>query len=159
MKLYMLRHGPALSRSEWKQSDELRPLSDHGVEVVRAVTNKMAALDLGIELIVTSPFERALRTAAMLRESLGGDVELQEDKGLEPGRFDLEALAEILSRTPEAGAVVVVGHEPSMSTVLSSVVGGGALTFKKAGLARADLWSAAPPAGELRWLVPPSLLE
>jgi len=159
VKLYLLRHGPALSREEWAGPDELRPLSESGADVVRAVALRVRELGLGIDVIVTSPYERALRTAAVVHEALGLPASaLIEDARVEPGVFDTGALAGILRDLSGVKAVMIVGHESSMSETLSGVLGGGRFTFKKAGLARVDLDDVAGPGGELRWLVPPRML-
>ena len=159
MRLYFFRHGPALSRSEWDSADDKRPLSESGESVVRSVSGRMKALDLGVGVILTSPYERALRTAAILQDVLGDEVPLVEENGLEPGAFNLDSLAEMLEPHRTLDSVLLVGHEPSMSSVASELVGGGTFVLKKAGLVRIDLYSGTALSGELRWLVPPSLLR
>ena len=159
MRLYFLRHGPALSRSEWTVSDDARPLSTRGEAVVRAVASRIAALELGLEAILTSPYERALHTARLVQDALGGEVPLVEDRGLTPDTFCSDSLEAMLEARRPAQVIMLVGHEPSMSEVLSDIVGGGEFVLKKAGLARVDLYSIAPARGELRWLVPPALLK
>ena len=159
VRLYFFRHGPALSRSEWDSADDQRPLSEPGESVVRSVSRRMKALELGVGVILTSPYERALRTAAILRDVLGEETPLLEEHGLEPGTFNLDSLADMLEPHRTLDSVVLVGHEPSMSSVASEMVGGGTFVLKKAGLARIDLYSGTPLSGELRWLVPPSLLR
>ncbi|MBN2848341.1 MAG: histidine phosphatase family protein, partial [Coriobacteriia bacterium] len=140
MRLYLLRHGPALSREEWAGPDELRPLSDSGMDVVRSVAHRVRELDLGIDVIVTSPYERALRTAMLVHGALELPASaLIEDSRLEPGLFDADALGEILRDLSGVKAVMVVGHEPSMGETLAGVIGGGRFVFKKGGLALVDL--------------------
>lgn len=119
----------------------------------------MKALELGVGVILTSPYERALRTAAILRDVLGEETPLLEEHGLEPGTFNLDSLADMIEPHRTLDSVLLVGHEPSMSSVASELVGGGTFVLKKAGLVRIDLYSGTPLSGELRWLVPPSLLR
>lgn len=158
MRLYFLRHAPALSREEWGASDDLRPLSAKGEDVARAVAARIADLDLGLAAIITSPYERALRTAAEVADALKGEVPLVEDPRLEPESFSVRSLATLLAEYSDASAIMLVGHEPSMSDVLSAVVGGGRFTMKKGGLARVDLGLVSPPRGALAFLVPPKAL-
>lgn len=159
VRLYFFRHGPALSRSEWDESDDQRPLSEQGESVVRSVSKRIKALELGLGVILASPYERALRTAAILHDVLGDEVPLLEEHGLEPAAFDLDSLADMLEPHRTLDSVVLVGHEPSMSRTASDLIGGGTLVLKKAGLIRIDLNPGTPLTGELRWLVPPSLLH
>jgi phosphohistidine phosphatase len=159
MKLYFLRHGPALSRGEWDGADSDRPLSADGEAVVRSVARWIVEWQLGLDAILTSPYERALRTARIVEETLADGTPLVYEPGLEPGRFTLDSLWETASGRADSQSILLVGHEPSMSEVLSEVVGGGRYGFKKGGLARVDLYAVSPPAGELRWLVPPRLMR
>ena len=36
LRLYFLRHGKAWSRADWREDDDLRPLTDAGEALVRA---------------------------------------------------------------------------------------------------------------------------
>lgn len=158
MRLYLLRHGTALLRADWSASDDLRPLSPAGKAVVEQVADRIAALDLGLDAILTSPHERALRTASIVHERLGTGPSLASDPNLEPRRFTAATLAETLERHASAGAVMIVGHEPSMTQVLGSIIGGGEFVLKKSGLVRVDIDSLRPVRGTLKWFVPPRLL-
>ena len=69
------------------------PLSALGVRQARALARWFAALpqDQRPTVIATSPYERARRTASMIREELGGGVDLLIDERLrerELGAFD-----------------------------------------------------------------------
>ncbi|MRS12244.1 MAG: hypothetical protein EG823_04130 [Actinobacteria bacterium] len=157
MKLYFLRHGPALSREEWTGDDDLRPLSEHGVSVIREVARHMARLRLGIEVALTSPCERALRTALLVCEEIPS-IRCVEDARLGPGTFGPGVLAAILEPYSEQESLLLVGHDPSMTTAIAGLMGGGRLDLKKGGLLRIDLDPASPSTGVLRWYATPSLL-
>lgn len=157
MNLYMLRHGPALSREEWSGPDDLRPLSADGIRAVADVAARIEALGIGTEVVLTSPYERALRTATMMCDALSDGPQPVPDRRLEPLAFNATALAEMLGPYIDATAVMLVGHEPSMSLVLSQIVGGGRFVLRKAGLARVKLDPGSLRRGELEWLAPPRL--
>ncbi|MDO8847195.1 MAG: histidine phosphatase family protein [Coriobacteriia bacterium] len=157
MNLYMLRHGPALSREEWSGPDDLRPLSADGMRAVADVAARIEALGIGTEVVLTSPYERALRTATMICDVLGDGLLPVPDRRLEPLAFNAPALAEMLEPYIDATAVMLVGHEPSMSVVLSQIVGGGQFVLRKAGLARVKLDPGSLRRGVLEWLAPPRL--
>jgi phosphohistidine phosphatase len=59
--------------------------------------------------------------------------------------------------------VLVVGHEPYLSTMVSEIVfdsGNGRIVMKKAGLAKITVASFQPKIkGELRWLLTPKHLK
>ncbi len=159
MKLYFLRHGPALSRSEWNDPDSTRPLSADGKDAVRRVASAVESLVLDLDIVVTSPYERALATARIVAEAFSRPVPVAENRDLEPHRFTAAALEALLESQTGVASIMLVGHEPSMSEVLSEVIGGGDLVMKKGALARVDLHSIARPRGELRWLLTPKLLD
>jgi len=158
VKLYFFRHGPALSRAEWGGPDEQRPLSDDGAEITRAVSRRIAGMGLSIDTILASPYVRAWDTGTILAEVLGRPDLLVSERALEPARFTRAALEDALAPYAGSAGVVLIGHEPSMSAVISGLIGGGTLALKKAGLARVDLHPGTPLAGELRWLFPPKML-
>lgn len=159
MKLYLLRHAPALSREEWRLSDDLRPLSPDGEDLARRIAERIAALQLGMDAILTSPYARALRTAVLVRERLGDAIPLIEDGRLAPDRCTPDALADMLAEHSDASALLLVGHEPSMTALVASMVGGGRFSLKKCGLVRVDVDPASPRSGVLKWFATPRLLQ
>ncbi|MCX8007155.1 MAG: histidine phosphatase family protein [Coriobacteriia bacterium] len=158
MRLYLLRHAPAVSRTEWAGPDAARPLSPDGEAVARSVAERIDSLGLGLSAVITSPYERALQTARIVCDAMKDPVPLVEDVRLEPHQFTPEALADILAEYPEDASIMVVGHEPSMTEVIASVLQGGRFVLKKAGLARIDLDGRSTQTGVLKWFVPPRLL-
>ena len=157
MDLFFLRHGPALAREEWQGADRDRPLTTEGVHVVHNVAAHLQALGINPAIMITSPCERALRTAALVSDVLGDGLVPIEDERLAPSRLDLVHLVEMLEPFAEASSVMLVGHDPSMSTVLGQVVGGGRFVLRKAGIARVRLDERSLRRGELAWLVPPRI--
>lgn len=159
MRLYFLRHAPAVARAEWRGSDASRPLTPAGEELARRVAERIDEMDLGLTAVVTSPYERAAATARIVCERLDGDVPLVEDPRLEPDAFCAAALSELLAGYPWDARVMLVGHEPSMTETMADIVNGGRFVLKKAGLARIDRDEGPTLSGVLRWLVQPGLLR
>ena len=159
MQLYLLRHGPAQSRLEWKGPDSERPLTDRGIKVTRRVAARMAALGLQLDAVLTSPYVRALETARIVTDSLDSPDILISEPGLEPDRLSRGELQRIISDHPDAASLMLVGHEPSMSRVTADVIGGGRMHLRKSGLIRIDLPEPMTLQGELVWLAAPKLLS
>ena len=155
--LYFLRHGLAEVREEWSEDDALRPLTSKGKKNLVRSVKTISDLDLGIDLILTSPLVRAFQTAEIVADELGIEKRLVKDDRLEPG-FNLELLSEMLKEHTDADEVLLVGHEPDFSQTVSALISGGIVVFKKGGLARVDITSIDPLQGELAWLLPPKLL-
>jgi len=157
LRIYFLRHGKALSRADWHEDDDLRPLTDTGEALVRAEGRAMKAMGLAPDVIVTSPLARARRTAEIVAAELGMSERLVEDRRLAYG-FDARRLAEIVAREAAAASLMVVGHEPDFSATVAELTGGGRVDFKKGGLARVDVRGSQLDDGMLAWLLTPALM-
>ena len=157
MKLYFLRHGLA-DWPEWDVArDHERPLTKEGLKKMKAEAKTIAALDLRPDAILSSPYARAFQTADIVAKELG--LEVQIEPLLAPG-FDLERLAERVSAQARAQALLLIGHEPSFSTIITQLIGGGRVQLKKGALARVDLLGPVNKElhGELIWLLQPKNL-
>jgi phosphohistidine phosphatase len=113
-------------------------------------------LELDLKAILTSPLVRARQTAEVVAERLG--VKAIEEPALAPG-FNARRLQDVLKRYPDAGALMLVGHEPDFSRTIAQLIGGGRVEMKKGGLARVDLESIDSPRGRLVWLLAPKMLS
>jgi phosphohistidine phosphatase len=157
MILYFVRHGLAAERESWSGADYLRPLTEEGRAKVEESAQTLAKLELGVQLIVTSPLVRAEQTARIIAARLGLRGSLVEDERLAPG-FDRARLAELVAAHPQAQVTMLVGHEPDFSDTISDLIGGGRVVCKKGSLARVDVADRSTLEGQLVWLAPPRLL-
>jgi len=158
VKLYFLRHGVAYDREEWTgDNDELRPLTDGGVDAMKREAKAMRAMKLKLDVIVTSPLVRARDTAKIVSKAL--DVKVEENDLLKPG-FNPKTLKALLQQYADARRIMIVGHEPDFSSVIGKLIGRGTVVMRKGGLARVDITAQSPSLrGELVWLLTPSLLN
>jgi len=157
LRLYFLRHGKALARAEWDDDDDLRPLTPEGADEVERVGATLAAMGVRPDLIVSSPLARAWRTAELAAAALGMSGEVVADERLAHG-LDVRALKALVADHQPQGSIMLVGHEPDFSVVIGALTGGARVVCKKGGLARVDVDGHGLGAGELVWLLPPSLL-
>ena len=148
MQLYFLRHGEA-DWPGWTEPDDERPLTDFGKKEVRQVAKFLDRLNVNPDLIVSSPLPRALQTAEVAAEQL--KTKLRQDEALEPG-FGISELSTLLKRH-HSEALMLVGHEPDFSSVISALTG-GFIKMSKAGIALVDL-DPETEKGRLLWLFPP----
>lgn len=156
MKLYFLRHGLAWNREEWAGEDADRPLTEEGKTRMAREAKTIAKLELGLTAIITSPLVRAYQTAEIVARELQMLDQLVKDERVSPG-FGSDQLGEILRAHPKADALMLVGHEPDFSDLISCLIGGGRVECKKGGLALVDL-DTTSLKGELVWLIPPKAL-
>jgi phosphohistidine phosphatase len=157
MKVYFLRHGIAFDRDEWKGSDFDRPLTDEGRERMEREAKTIARLNVELDVIITSPLLRARKTAEIVADRLHMNEQLVQDERLGPD-LDSDTLRAILRERAMADAVMLVGHDPSMTELVGELSGGAAVDLKKGGLACIDLADASCQRGQLLWLLPPKLL-
>lgn len=155
MRCYFLRHGQAVEAERWSDSDETRPLTRDGKERMAREAKTIAALNLGVKAIVTSPLLRARQTAEIVADAL--KIPIDEDARLGIG-FDIEALRGILGDRRDADAVMLVGHEPGMSMTIGTAIGEARIELKKGALACVTFSDGARLDGELSALVPPKVL-
>jgi phosphohistidine phosphatase len=148
MQLYFLRHGEA-DWPDWKKSDDERPLTDFGKNEVRDVAKFLARLKVRPDLVVTSPLPRAAQTAEIAADYL--KAKLRKDELLAPG-FGMSELPTILKRH-RSKALMLVGHEPDFSNVISGLTG-ASLKLSKAGVALLDV-DPESQEGRVLWLFPP----
>jgi|SRR5215475_8773105 len=148
MQLYFLRHGEA-DWPDWTKADDERPLTDFGKKEVRQVAKFLDRLKVKPDFIVTSPLPRASQTAEIAAKQL--KTKLRQDEGLEPG-FGMNRLRIVLKRH-RSKVLMLVGHEPDFTTVISELTG-ASLKLSKAGVALLDI-DPDSERGKLLWLFPP----
>ena len=150
MRLYFLRHGEA-DWPNWTKPDDERPLTDFGKKEVRQVAKLLERLKVRPDLIVTSPLPRASQTAKIAAKAL--KAKLREDGSLAPG-FGINELRTLFNHHPSK-VLMLVGHEPDFTTVISELTG-AALKLSKAGVALLDV-DPELDQGKLLWLFAPKL--
>ena len=155
VRVHLLRHAHAGDSFDWIGDDDLRPLTKKG----RGQAERLGAFleDHGVrpDVIVTSPLVRARQTAEIVAEALGMTIKTDQRLGAGFGKRELWALLD------ETGAreILLVGHDPDFSSLLTYLIDAAALSMKKGTLATVDLHTKLGDGeGELRWLVPPDLL-
>lgn len=160
VQLYILRHGEAGKRVPAGGSDSKRALTVTGEEEVQEIAQALSVLGVKLDFMATSPLERARQTAQIVAKALKVKKgSLEEWSELKPvGRRT--ALYKKLAQFKPETSVMVVGHEPYLSTVVGELVFGNAIggrvILKKAGLAKVAVTSFQPKVkGELRWLLAP----
>jgi phosphohistidine phosphatase len=158
MNCYFLRHGIAVEPDEWKGRDFDRPLTREGIERMERVARAIAELPLELDAIVTSPLLRARQTAEIVGSQLKLRDEIVEDTRL-AGGFDARGLSAILAEHERAQAIMLVGHEPTMSATIGRSIGDASIELKKAALAGVAFSDASAMRGTLICLIPPKVLS
>src|SRR4051794_32616742 len=106
-QLWFLRHGDA--EPHGARDDFERRLTDKGERQSRAAGAALARLEVEFHAVFTSPRIRALDTARLACESLGGDPVEHEPLS---GGFDADDAFELVAGFADEERILVVGHEP-----------------------------------------------
>jgi phosphohistidine phosphatase len=162
MRIYLMRHGPAQDRDDPEcPPDPDRQLTRPGAERTREAARGLRALGAKPGTVLTSPYLRAVQTAAIAATALGLDEEhLVQTDALLPDGAPAPLFAELAE--VEAEEVLLAGHAPSLDEILAFAVGCGGRPFtrlKKAGVACVEVEPGAAPRGRLLWLLGPKALR
>ena len=159
-----MRHAAAHDRDPdlWPD-DSLRPLTPEGEEAFRRSTGGLAVLAPRVDALLSSPFERAWRTAELLAGLEGWPADPKSWTPLEP-TLPPEKACYALEAYAQAEFVAVVGHRPGLhelaSYLLTGDAAGAEITIKKGGVACLRFEGpVASGAGQLRWLATPKILR
>jgi phosphohistidine phosphatase len=164
MNLYILRHAIAVEHgTPGYENDAARPLTPEGERKLGRIAKAMRRLDLDLDLILTSPYVRARQTAEAVAEVLKLQKKIEFTDSLTPGG-DSRALIEQIQRyQPAAENIVLVGHEPYLSGLISLLMAGQegfGVVLKKGGLCKLVVDHLKHGrCAELAWLLTPKQME
>ena len=152
MKLVLVRHAMAVDRTS-EISEESRYLSPEGRVFFRKTARTMLKNGVDPALILTSPLIRAVQTADILAETLSCCAPLVLRNELQPG-FGMQALARLLDEYHSAGELVLVGHEPDLSTIIAFLMQlSGWFSLKKGAAVKLKIDPGnLPLSTEFKWL-------
>jgi phosphohistidine phosphatase len=158
MQIYLLRHGIA-EDARAGQPDSERALTGDGRDKLRRVLKRARSADLEPTVILSSPYRRALETAAVAAEVLGYKGEIVRVRALTPDASPHDTWEEIRDRKDEP-SIVLSSHEPLMSSLAAFLLDSPGLMvdMKKAALVRIDCDRIGPkPRGILKWMLTPGV--
>jgi phosphohistidine phosphatase len=112
VRLFVVRHAEAAPG----EPDELRPLTDAGRAVARALGERLAGEQ--VDAVLSSPLLRARETAAAIARAVG--VEPEPDERLAPGASAADLREAIAGR---GATIVAVGHQPDCSEIVLMLTG------------------------------------
>ena len=138
MNIFIFRHGLAVDHGAPGYADDAsRPLTAEGKAKVRQIARAMEKLELDFDVILSSPLKRARQTAEIAAEELGLKKKVAFSDALTP-QGNTKELVKQLNQL-EAKDIVLVGHEPYLSELISLLVSGRrdfSVELKKGGLAK-----------------------
>ena len=154
-----MRHASAGERVANPKKDEKRALDKEGIEQCGYVGRALAALNVQVDTIVSSPLKRSTQTASLVGNELGYEGKLQIDAALRPGAGFAE-FRKLLEKYSRQEAIMVVGHNPNLSQFLGAAISDSgceaSVELKKGAVAKVEMRRTT---GTLQWCVTPRVLR
>lgn len=152
-KLYLVRHADAGHRSQWRGSDEDRPLSPRGERQATGIAEQLA--DSGATRLISSPYARCVQTLGALAEKLAVPIETDERLAEGAGATGaLELASELVGRT-----AVLSSHGDVIPDLLDVLVRDGVKLRDDLRWQKASIWVFNREGGRLakgRYVPPPA---
>jgi phosphohistidine phosphatase len=161
--IYLIRHAVAHKRDQERWPDDSRrPLTPVGEEEFEVTARGLAHVVPDVEVLLSSPYERAWRTAEILAEQAGWPAP-EKLPALEPN-VPPEKVVVALRTYQRKQSIALTGHRPCLHELavylLTGDVGGADVKIKKGGVVCIEFDDAPKAgAGKLRWLFTPKLLR
>lgn len=158
--LLLMRH----AKSDWRadsSTDHARPLNKRGRRAAKTV-GRFLARERRPDLILTSSAIRALETAELAHQAGDWRCPTQVVDAFYEGSIN-DVLRQVRAVDSAHETVLLAGHEPVWSDLVSRLIGLANVRMVTAAVARVDFedgWSSVSPgSGRLVWLVTPKLLQ
>lgn len=133
-QLWLLRHAEAEPHGS-RPDDADRRLTERGEAQSRAAGAALERMGVQFGDVRFSPKTRARQTAEIAAESWADEqrAAVEVEPSLAAG-FDAQRALELAARMDEDGRVLLVGHEPDLSSVVAAL-SGARIDLKKGGIA------------------------
>lgn len=112
--LYLVRH----AKSSWKDAsldDFDRPLNKRGKRDAPEMGRRLAKEDIVPKLIISSPAERAKKTALAIAKAVGYDTSnIQWEENLYHAR-PVDLLRQVHTASDQSNSLMLIGHNPGLT--------------------------------------------
>ena len=136
MDIYILRHGKAEEKTQNVSSDSKRRLTEGGKKELDCIGRSLKNLETDFDFIASSPLIRAKQTAEIIIRHVKckkKSITIWND--LKP-ESDVTQTMKTLTKLKPDSRVLLVGHEPHLSTLISFIISGSNavdISLKKGG--------------------------
>lgn len=157
-----MRHG----KSDWSTKtarDYDRPLAERGIEAAKLMGEHLKAVEQTPQLILNSGAKRAQDTADLAVSA--GDWSCEQEASRHLYMASVSEVIEMIEQVSEdVDQLMIVGHEPVCSNLISELAMGAYVKFPTASVARLTIkvkkWSdIQDKAARLDWLLSPKILK
>jgi len=159
MIIYFLRHANAGEPFANPRKDEKRALDKDGIEQCGLVGRTLAAMDVQVDAIISSPLKRSAQTASLVGNELSYEGKLQFEDALRPAASYAD-FRKMLEKYAKHEAIMVVGHNPNLSEFLGRAISEAGCEagteLKKGAVAKVEM---GRNSAMLQWCITPKLLR
>ena len=154
MKLYLMRHGDAVS----EHSDPNRPLSPRGKTEVQKVAQFLKAANIKVNELYFSTKLRALETAQSVQATVNPKAKMVKKDFLSPDDPIGKIVAELSHRKDD---LMIIGHLPQLPRLISHLVLGDENRFVLSldTSTVAAMYRDSQGHWQIVWVVGPSLMS
>jgi phosphohistidine phosphatase len=155
LNIYLVRHGTAENKTKLGKDFD-RNLVDEGKDEMRKTAMNLKKLVPSIDFIISSPLNRAVQSAEIIKKEFDFDKEIILEEKLSPGS-KTENLIEIANQL-EAEDIMFVCHEPDISVHISNLISSSGIKvyFKRGAMVSIYFdGKVRLYAGILEFLIPP----
>lgn len=157
MIVYFLRHASAIQHNIFPKEDDQRPIDKLGKEQCHVVGRALVYLGVKVEAVISSPLTRAIQTAELAVTELGYKDRIVISEAMRP-EANFDQFHDLLTHYGESKAIMVVGHNPSITEFLLHLMTGDepsdCVDFKKGAVAKVEVYGEK---GVLHWLLTPKM--
>jgi phosphohistidine phosphatase len=137
-------------------------LTTKGMKRMRRIANGIRRMRVGFDVILSSPYRRALETTFVIAREYGAGQVIQTNNALKPEVLPEEVIRTLQERYSTCRRMLLVGHEPQLSALVSTLTSGSAGArplLKKGGLCKLQANSLqVGKCATLLWLLTPRQL-
>ena len=141
--------------------DPDRFLTEEGIERTNQVAKGVVALGATADLLMSSPYVRAMQTAEIFAAALEyPEQKIRRTDLLLPGSEATLFFRE-LAKDKHSSTIFCFGHAPQLDDLIATGLGSKhhVTSLKKAGVALLELKRVSPPSGQLVWVATPKMLR
>ena len=136
MRIFVVRHAHAGSRSEWDEADHHRPLSPQGLERSARIGEQLA--NQGISRLVSSPYVRCIQTLEPLATRSGLTVETSDT--LAEGASPVSTVALVEDLIAEGVTAALCSHGDVIPELLAALARRGADLDPEGRCQKGSIW-------------------
>lgn len=159
MNIFLIRHAKAEVASHLKKDIE-RDLTDEGKKILMDSIILWKSAAASFDLILTSPYRRAVHTAEIIADSYNYKNEIIKDSSLAPGSRVNSIIH--LGNTYNGERIAFIGHQPDIGFQVSSLISNSEMNLKISPASIVNIYFEHKPKvgrGILNFLFPPVIIS